>query len=135
MASGRVPKTSIIVFIMRVFGLLLLLGFPLNLYRPISSAKRRQAKGRARGHRPNSSRTSSARPFSLRSATTALLGSKRSTALMKLEPMLPAPPMTQTFLPLISWVSFCLFASMSGANMLTGRKVTLEEMYLERLNI
>ncbi len=52
MASGRVPKTSITVFIMRVFGLLLLLGFPLNLYRPIPTAKRRQAKGRAMGHRP-----------------------------------------------------------------------------------
>jgi len=46
--------------------------------------------------------TSSASPFSLRSTTTTLLGSKRSTALMKLEPMEPAPPMTQTFLPLIS---------------------------------
>ena len=54
---------------------------------------------------------------------------------MKLEPIDPAPPMTQTFLPLISWDSFSLFASISGANILTGRKVTLSEMNLSKLNI
>lgn len=81
------------------------------------------------------SRTSSASPFSLRSTTTTLLGSKRRMALMKLEPMLPAPPMTQTFLPLISWVRVSLFASISGANILTGRNVTLSAMNLSILNI
>ena len=62
-------------------------------------------------------------------------GSNRKTALMKEDPIEPAPPMTQTDLPLISSESLVLLASMSSANMLTGREVTLSEMNLSRLNM
>ena len=81
------------------------------------------------------SRTSSARPFSLRSMTTTFFGSKRRTALMKELPMEPAPPMTHTDLPLISLVSCSLLAFMSAANIDSGRNVTDSEMNLFRLNI
>ena len=43
--------------------------------------------------------------------------------------------MTQTFLALIPSISFSLFASMLGENILTGLKVMLSEMNLFRLNI
>ena len=43
--------------------------------------------------------------------------------------------MTQTFLPLIPCVNGSLPASISGVNMLAGRKVTLWEMNLSGLNI
>ena len=46
-----------------------------------------------------------------------------------------APPKTKTFPPLISPVSFSLFTSTYASNILTGRKVTLSEMSLSRLNI
>lgn len=45
------------------------------------------------------------------------------------------PLTTHTFLPLISRVSVSLFASISAANILTGRNVTLSAMNLSKLNI
>lgn len=54
---------------------------------------------------------------------------------LPLRPMEPALPITHTFFPLISSVSFSLFASISAANILTGRNVMLSEMNLSSLNI
>lgn len=79
--------------------------------------------------------TNSARPFSFRSMTTTLLGLKQRTALIKEEPIDPAPPITQTDLPLISLDNWSLFASISLANRLTGLNVTLSAINLLKLNI
>ena len=68
------------------------------------------------------------------STKTTDASSKHNTALIKQEQMEPAPPITQTFLPLISSASFSLFASISGTNMLTGRRGTLSEINLSKLN-
>ncbi len=63
------------------------------------------------------SRVSSANPFSFRSITISLEGLNGKTALMKEEPMEPAPPMTHTlFIPYFCFLKrFFISSSISAA--------------------
>ncbi|GFI39927.1 hypothetical protein IMSAGC016_01710 [Muribaculaceae bacterium] len=81
------------------------------------------------------SRVSSASPFSLRSTTTSFDGLKGSNALIKEEPIEPAPPITSTLFPHISRESTSRLASISSINIERGRSVTHSAINLSKFSI
>ena len=57
------------------------------------------------------------------------------SALIKLDPILPAPPITRTFIPFISRVNTSAFASILPLNILSGLDVTESLINLSRLDL